>query len=361
MDAVGVILVLAIAVLVAGGLVVWQQRRKPKENGLDTLMVKPSDAGIHDTPVRFGRTVTSEANVKPELLEGSSMGALEVLQGPEAIVGGQRVGNRIEIIQKKTTIGRNPRQVDIQLYNLDEPSSVSRLHCTIEFFSAVKCFMITDEGSSSGTKVSGTVIPPFQPMALQNGDIIELGIVERMGAVLKFETVFNPPDSLELQGGRLRVHTGIEPKDTLRRSLDSLKEEGAAEKWDVFVSYSRRDRDVMRYIRESLVATGLKVWSDESLEPGSKSWRLSVERAIENSACVLVILSPEAKQSEWVGEEINYAHIHKVRIFTVLTKGDESDSVPLGLTGMQWIDMRMDYETALEQIIRALREHLKRD
>jgi hypothetical protein len=54
-------------------------------------------------------------------------------------------------------------------------------------------------------------------------------------------------------------------------------------------------------------------------------------------------------------------------VFTVLVRGDESNAVPFGLTGVQWIDMRMDYDegmkelmqqSALAQITAAVREYL---
>jgi hypothetical protein len=118
-----------------------------------------------------------------------------------------------------------------------------------------------------------------------------------------------------------------------------------------------------------LDAAGFTVWSDENLEPGSPSWKHDVQQAIEGAGSVVAILSPDAKDSEWVSEELNYARIHKLRVFTVLARGDESNAIPFGLTGIQWVDMRADYDegikeimqqTALDQLVTAVREHLGR-
>jgi pSer/pThr/pTyr-binding forkhead associated (FHA) protein len=359
MDVISVVLVLAVVLLGAGAFIVWQRRKKPGEEWVETLSLSSAEVAPELQQMREQFKAKRETD-QESFLKGQTMGALEIIEGPDAIVGGQKIGNRVEIYQKKLTIGRNPRQVDVQLYNLDEPSSVSRLHCTIEFYNAGKWFMITDEGSSSGTKVGGVMLTPHQPTALQNGDVIELGIIERMGAGMRFHTTFNPPDSSEIQGGRLHVDIGMEVKDTIKHSINDVQS-APSDQSDVFVSYSRRDRDNMRYIRESLIASGFKVWSDENLEPGSVSWRLHVEKAIEKAGCMVAILSPDAKQSEWVNEEISYAKMHKVRVFPVLVRGEESDAVPLGLTEAHWIDMRSDYETALELILKALREHLHRN
>jgi hypothetical protein len=218
--------------------------------------------------------------------------------------------------------------------------------------------MITDEGSSSGTKVAGKLIAPRKAHSLKDGDQIELGMSDQEGAILRFRTTYDAPTD------RLSIEPLVEQKDTIRqavgRGTTPLRQ-------DVFISYSRRDKAVMRIIREALIAAGYTVWSDESLEPGSPSWKHDVQQAIEGTGCVVALLSPDAKESEWVSEELNYARIHKRRMFTVLVRGDESNAIPLGMTGMQWVDMRLDYEegmkelmqqSALEQLIAAVKDYL---
>lgn len=273
------------------------------------------------------------------------MAVLEVTEGPDALLNGEPVGKRIEIRTKRVTLGRNPRQANIQLYSLDVPSSVSRLHCTIEFHDALRCFFITDEGSSSGTKVDERALTPYKQHSLRNGDVIELGVLSKQGALLRFSSIYSPPERLSVEGG-------VNVKETIRHTLQSpLRASIKPVHRDVFLSYSRRDRDKMRVIHDGLVANNLTVWSDEALEPGSPSWRRDVQTAIEGASCVVAILSPDAKESEWVNEELGYARIHKSRIFTALVRGDESNSVPLGLTGIQWIDMRSDYAADIEEIV----------
>ncbi|MBL8156622.1 MAG: TIR domain-containing protein [Anaerolineae bacterium] len=292
------------------------------------------------------------------------LAVLEIIDGPEARVQGVSVGKTIEIREKRVTLGRNPRQVSIQLYNLDESSSVSRLHCTLEFHEALRCFFITDEGSSSGTKVAGRKLAAHKPQSLKDGDTIELGMPDNRGALLRFQTRFNLAE-------RVSVEPNYAPKTTIRQNLAALMKEAAgtptAQQADVFISYSRRDREQMHLVREGLITAELSVWSDEKLEPGSPSWKLDVQTAIEAAGCVVAILSPDAKGSEWVNEELGYARLLRKRVFTILVRGDEVNAVPLGLTGVQWVDMRTDYEeaitdlvhqSAMQQLITAIREHL---
>jgi pSer/pThr/pTyr-binding forkhead associated (FHA) protein len=152
-----------------------RQRSSPVDEGFQTISTRSpmqQPAAYQPEPVPTGTTQT--------------IALLEILRGPEAYFNGQKIGSRIPLNGDRITIGRNPRQVDVQLYNLDEPSSVSRLHCCIVYDEGQSHFLISDEASSSGTKVRGQAIRPHQPVVLQDGDEIELGMVDRLGAVLRF-------------------------------------------------------------------------------------------------------------------------------------------------------------------------------
>lgn len=364
MDAGIIVILVAVALALGSAAAFFWRKRAPvstlnAEAAVSTLAEK-RQLTPHN-PVAPAPAMTST-----ELQKTDALAILEIIEGPDAIFNGTAVGKHIEIRKKRVTIGRNARQVDIQLYSLDQPSSVSRLHCTIEFHDALNCFFITDEGSSSGTKVENRPIVPYKQHSLRNGDLIELGLIEKLGALLRFNSAFTPPERLSVEGG-------LEVKDTLRQSVEGLQALRASTqpvRRDIFLSYSRRDKDKMHLIRDKLSEHGFSVWSDESLEPGSSSWRRDVQLAIDGAGCVVTILSPDAKESEWVNEELGYAKIRKLRIFTVLARGDESNALPLGLTGVQWIDMRSDYESgieelvhqsALEQLIAAVGEYLGKD
>ncbi len=112
----------------------------------------------------------------------------------------------------------------------------------------------------------------------------------------------------------------------------------------IFLSYSRRDTDMMQRLRDDLRRAQLAVWTDENLKPGTPSWKQAIESALDAAGCVVVILSPDAKGSKWVKEELNYAENQELRIFPVLVAGDEKSAVPFGFSASQWVDIR-DLET----------------
>lgn len=108
----------------------------------------------------------------------------------------------------------------------------------------------------------------------------------------------------------------------------------------VFISYSREDRDVMRRVRELLSAAGLPVWTDEGIEVGTPNWQLTIESAIEGAECLVCILTPAAKRSAWVREELAYATFQGKPIYMLHAAGDYRQVAILGFTVAQLIDVR---------------------
>jgi hypothetical protein len=127
---------------------------------------------------------------------------------------------------------------------------------------------------------------------------------------------------------------------------------------DVFLSYAHEDEETMRRLRADLMAAGLTVWTDEGLEPGEPSWQRAIEEAIEGAGCLAVILSPPAKDSEWVNREIGYAGAKKLRNFPVLARGDEGTSVPIALINAQYVDLRSEYDKGVKSLVTAISGHL---
>lgn len=127
----------------------------------------------------------------------------------------------------------------------------------------------------------------------------------------------------------------------------------------VFLSYSHKDIAIMQQIRTDLSVAGLRVWTDETLTPGTESWKNAIEDALQNTGTLVVILSPDAKQSVWVEREIDYARLCGVSIFPILARGDsELSAVPFQLINAQRVDIRTNYDAGIRHLIAALQKHL---
>lgn len=126
-----------------------------------------------------------------------------------------------------------------------------------------------------------------------------------------------------------------------------------------FLSYSREDTVKQRRILRELRERGVNVWVDiENLTPGTPTWEREVERAIRESMGIIVLLSPEANNSEWVRREISFGEQHRKRIFPVLIEGDEHTSTPLRLASHQRVDLRTKFEAGLDELAAALKDYV---
>ena len=127
----------------------------------------------------------------------------------------------------------------------------------------------------------------------------------------------------------------------------------------VFMSYSRRDKDAMWRTVIFLRKQGINVWVDnEKLIPGTPVWEEEIEKAIKAARVIVVVMSPDSKASEWVRREISLADQEHKHILPILVRGDEDSSITLRLVTRQYIDMRQNEEAGLNSLYRALSQYL---
>jgi len=126
-----------------------------------------------------------------------------------------------------------------------------------------------------------------------------------------------------------------------------------------FISYSREDTVKQRRVVKELRERGLNVWVDiENLTPGTPTWEREIEKAIRGAMGIIVLLSPESNNSEWVRREISFGEQHRKRIFPVLIEGNEDASTPLRLANHQRVDLRTKFESGLDELARAIKEYI---
>jgi len=128
---------------------------------------------------------------------------------------------------------------------------------------------------------------------------------------------------------------------------------------DVFLSYSREDKSQMLSIAHALESSGIRCWTDRELQPGIESWPKAVGKAIEEAKYVVVLLSPEAKKSDWVETELMYARESCNKpVIPLLVRGSKSDSVPFILSRTQHIDAVSNLEAGIQALIVTLQKRL---
>ena len=97
---------------------------------------------------------------------------------------------------------------------------------------------------------------------------------------------------------------------------------------DVFVSYSRADRERVLAFTQGLAERGKRAWVDLEDIPPSAEWMAEIRSAIEAADGYLVVVSPALAGSKVCAEELEHARAAGKRIVPVLVRPTDPDSVP---------------------------------
>lgn len=93
----------------------------------------------------------------------------------------------------------------------------------------------------------------------------------------------------------------------------------------IFISYSHTDSvEVARKLADALREAGVSAWIDQEI-PLGQNWSEALEQAIEQASAFLVVLSPGARSSRWVKEEIAHAQKLGKPILAVATSPQTAD------------------------------------
>lgn len=115
----------------------------------------------------------------------------------------------------------------------------------------------------------------------------------------------------------------------------------------IFISYSGTDIEIARQIKNRLEDGGFAVWMDETGIPVGGRWWQEIVRAVDASAALVVIVSPEATESEYVELEILHAKKTKKLIVPILIRGEEWS----WLANIQYTDMRLGVPSELPETL----------
>jgi TIR domain len=121
-----------------------------------------------------------------------------------------------------------------------------------------------------------------------------------------------------------------------------------------FISYSRADNEFVDLLQRLLVSKGYDTWLDRrNIDAGSR-WDNSIEKAIQERTHMIVVLSPEAAESQNVADEWNYAIEEGKAIIPVYYR---ACSIPMRLRRLQWIDFqKQPFSEAFKALAAALGE-----
>jgi len=139
---------------------------------------------------------------------------------------------------------------------------------------------------------------------------------------------------------------------------------------DVFISYASEDVEQARWVRSELDRRGWRCFVSEddlSLQVGSSEWSESIDRMLDEAPILVLLVSPQALDSQWVTYEWRSVHNSILSgqpgmLIPICVRGPAPDQLPRALRRYQCVDCR-DIErrgTQIEKAVGLARGYLER-
>jgi len=132
-------------------------------------------------------------------------------------------------------------------------------------------------------------------------------------------------------------------------------------KYDVFISYSRKDSVIVKNIVEMLSDKGISAWMDKDGIKSGDLFKPVIVSAIEQSGVLLFFSSAASNVSEWTVKEVNLASYKKKPIIPIrLDNTEYNPSILLDLAGLDYIDLSIG-ETGsaiVSKLVRSIKKQL---
>jgi WD40 repeat protein len=129
---------------------------------------------------------------------------------------------------------------------------------------------------------------------------------------------------------------------------------------DVFISYSREDKDFVRELHEALEERGKDAWVDWADIPLTAEWLAEVYSGIESADTFVFVISPNSVESKYCNLELAHAAENNKRLIPVVRRDVEAETVPAPLAAHNWIFFRQDddFDEAFRQLLDAIETDL---
>lgn len=122
----------------------------------------------------------------------------------------------------------------------------------------------------------------------------------------------------------------------------------ATKVWDVFLSYANEDVDAAHRVADALREQGLRVFvssTELNLRIGSSQWSAAVDEALDQSVCLVLLLTPTSLASKWVAYEWRGIHEDILAgrgglLIPLCWQGPAPDELPRALRRHQAVDCR---------------------
>jgi CheY-like chemotaxis protein len=122
----------------------------------------------------------------------------------------------------------------------------------------------------------------------------------------------------DLEELKLRVQVALRHRQNYLKVAESRQGEASGH---VFMSYSHKDSDYTHKLVEEMERHHIPVWIDDRIDYGTR-WPHVIQEKIDTCGAFVLIMSDNARASDWVNNELTYAIGKAKKIFPLLLKGE---------------------------------------
>lgn len=151
---------------------------------------------------------------------------------------------------------------------------------------------------------------PARPLANLSESERDYAFASIAQKLTKLTQALNERDSSKQKPDKPKASTTASPTGEATATVKKL----------LFVSHSKVDGDFAELLKLKLERDGYSVWIDvDRLGPGV-DWRQEIDEGIKNSKALIAVMSPEARESEYVTYEWAFAWGTGVKIIPVMLR-----------------------------------------
>ncbi|MFN6497512.1 MAG: eIF2A-related protein [Nostoc sp. DedQUE01] len=131
---------------------------------------------------------------------------------------------------------------------------------------------------------------------------------------------------------------------------------------DVFISYSRRDKEFVVVLQDALKAHNRDTWVDWKDIPLTADWWAEIQAGIEATNTFVFVITPDSVVSKVCNQEIDHAVKNNKRLVPIVRReGFDMEQVNPALAKHNWLFFRQedDFNTVFPKLIQAIDTNLE--
>src|SRR3990172_1800925 len=134
---------------------------------------------------------------------------------------------------------------------------------------------------------------------------------------------------------------------------------------DIFISYSRKDKEFVKRVHAALETINRDVWVDWENIPLTADWLEEICAGIESANAFAYVITPDSVRSEVCSLELMHAIEHNKRLVPILRREliEEADRAALhpSISSHNWIFFNEDNDPSFDTAFKALQVALDTD